>query len=89
MYRGVVQLNSSQASLVFNLGVAELKDPLLRQKLTGVIEGENRSQLVNLSRDEVERLLDLLPPPTMGEAEELRSVRHKLEQFLSKSSANA
>jgi len=44
---------------------------------------------VTLSIDEVDRILDLLPPPEAGEDKEITSIRTKLQALLLAISAGA
>ncbi len=82
MQRGVVRLTSNQVQAILSFVSADDVSSLLLQKLRAVVDGQNQSQQLNLSQDEVEKLLDLLPAPTANEAVTLRQVRQQLQQFL-------
>ena len=82
MQRGTVSLTPEEAGLALQLVVADELPELLRVKLAGIRAG-GESQL--FSQDELESLLDLLPPPGVGDDVILKSLRKKISAFFNHS----
>ncbi len=81
MERGVIQLTSAQMSLVRQLMEDAGQPSALMQKFLSTNEHDQIS--IQLSEDEVETILDLLPMPASDEPNSLTTVRTQFLDFLS------
>ena len=83
MNRGSLKLTNDEARVILENVTNDLTDVLLRQKLSATAENIQGEQEMVLSQDDVERLLDLIPPPTVNDSLFLSESRNKLRFFLS------
>lgn len=85
MRREVFQLSEQQARFVAKLDKSGFSDHL-SHRLQQLIQVTEPIQL-QLSQEEVEKILDLLPAPAEA-SEQIRELRHIFGQFLADSSTN-
>lgn len=83
MKRGIVQL-SSQEALLLQEHLTEIAHhhPLTWEKLVAASQQSAQSVNIQLSEEEAEMMLDLLPPPTMSDSTDLKQARLRLQQFV-------
>lgn len=81
MQRGMISLSATEQQTLSTLASSTpLESSLVLQKLM-LPHSENNNQ-VEMSRDEAESLLDLLPIPSDAESREITTLRQKLSAFL-------
>ena len=84
MQRGIVNLSSEEISFAVNSIATPTNSTLafLKEKLISA-QQDQQSTNVQLSEEEVEILMDQLPPPTLNQPPEQKDLRKKLTSFLS------
>ena len=80
--RGVVNLTNEEIQFGLQLSQTNNFDQLLIQKLTAAIQAPTNPTVVELSEDQVEQIIDVLPAPQESNPV-MKSLRVKLTQFLS------
>jgi len=83
MQRGVLKLTNQQLDICLQqLANSSQNVKFLKERLTHAREVENSNPTVELSEDEVDILLDVLPAPQENEIKELSVLRQNLQKFL-------
>lgn len=85
MQRGILQLSKAEQIVVVKLLEGTTLQTSLIGKRLSAKNGDNSDlgeDTLELSRDEAESLLDLLPIPSHAEPSEVTNVRQKLNTFL-------
>ena len=85
MQRGIFELNKVEAHLALQL-IPQSNQDLSRlfERLVMVLNSPEEISIVEVDRDQVEALLDVLPMPNENEDQSYKVLRNKLGMFLAK-----
>ncbi|NCN87556.1 MAG: hypothetical protein GW941_01525 [Candidatus Pacebacteria bacterium] len=85
MQRGILYLTKNEAQVSYHLLKSSTQDVSgFTQRLELVINGSEELSTVEVSREDVETLLDVLPIPNQSEDPIYKVLRNKLSMFLAK-----
>jgi hypothetical protein len=85
MQRGILNLTKKEAELSYRLLENSAQNiSSFRQRLQLVLKGSEELTKIEVSRDDVEALLDALPIPTDPANPTYQVLRNKLSMFLAK-----
>lgn len=83
MQRGVLRISDQQLDICLQqLASSSQNVQFLKEKLTHARETKHSNTTVELSEDEVDILLDVLPTPQTNEIKNLTILRKNLQEFL-------
>lgn len=83
MQRGVLKLTNQELDIcIQQLASSSQNVQFLKERLTHAREVESSITTVELSEEEVDILLDVLPAPQGNEIKELSNLRQNLQKFL-------
>lgn len=82
MQRGVIEFTPNQSKLALQLlDKSPQKIDLLKEKFVSAQDGGKKTT-IELSEDEIDILLDIIPAPDEAEEKHLTDLRQNLQEFL-------
>jgi len=86
MQRGVITTSPAAiGQLLQFLQTENISDQSLIDRLSGLVNSSQSNVDLQISGDEAELFLDVLPPPNSAENTDLIQLRHALQEFLNES----
>lgn len=86
MQRGVISTSPAAiAQLLQFLQIEKISDQALLDRLNGLANTTQDSIDMQINGEEAELFLDILPPPTSSNSNELLTLRRAIQNFLSRS----